>query len=74
MLSVIIPAYNEELTVDRAYYTIMQYERYSMILIIFLSLSGMLDTIIGNGVGLLYNGIASAISALLNLILGWNLG
>ena len=59
---------------NRAYYTIMQYERYSMILIIFLSLSGMLDSIIGNGVGFLYNGIASAISALLNLILGWNLG
>ncbi len=59
---------------DRTYYSIMQYERYSMLLIIVLSLSGMLDTIIGNGVGFLYNGIAGAISALLNLILGWNLG
>ncbi len=59
---------------NRAYYTLMQFERYSMLLIIFLSLSGFFDSIIGNGVGFLYNGISKALSALLNLILGWNLG
>ena len=59
---------------NRAYYTLMQYERYSMILIIFLSLSGMLDGIIGGGVGLLYGGIVNALGSVVNLILGWNLG
>lgn len=59
---------------NRAYYTLMQYERYSMILIIVLSLSGMLDGIIGGGVGFLYNGIVNALSSVVNLILGWNLG
>ncbi len=55
---------------NRMYYTMMQYERYSMILIIVLSLSGMLDSIIGNGVGFLYSGIIRAFSMLLGLFLG----
>ncbi len=59
---------------NRAYYTLMQYERYSMILIIVLSLSGMLDGIIGTGVGFLYNGIVNALSSIVNLLLGWSLG
>ena len=59
---------------NRTYYKMMAYERYSMILIIFLSLSGMLDSIIGGGVGFLYSGMANALSAILNLLLGWNLG
>ena len=59
---------------NTTYYKMMAYERYSMILIIFLSLSGMLDNIIGGGVSFLYSGIANALSGILNLLLGWNLG
>lgn len=54
---------------NRAYYTLMQYERYSMILIMFLSLSGMLDSVIGGGVGFVYNGIISALNGIVGLIL-----
>jgi len=59
---------------NKTYYTMMQFERYSMFIIMFLSLSGMLDSIIGGGVGLLYRGIANALSSIINLLLGWNLG
>lgn len=59
---------------NKTYYTMMQFERYSMFIIMFLSLSGMLDSIIGGGVGLLYTGIANALSSIMNLLLGWNLG
>lgn len=59
---------------NKTYYTMMQFERYSMFIIMFLSLSGMLDSIIGGGVGLLYGGIANALSSIMNLLLGWNLG
>ena len=59
---------------DSTYYRLMEFERYSMFLIIFLSLSGFFDGLIGNGVGLLYNGIVNILSALVNLLLGWNLG
>ena len=44
---------------DKIYYTLLQYERYSMILIMLLSVSGTFSTIIGSGVsfisGLLFN-------------------
>ena len=59
---------------NKTYYTMMQFERYSMFIIMFLSLSGMLDSIIGGGVGLLYRGIANALTSIMNLLLGWNLG
>lgn len=59
---------------DSTYYKLMAYERYSMILIIFLSLSGFFDVIIGNGVGFLYNGITRFLVSIVNLLLGWNLG
>jgi len=55
---------------NRAYYTLMQYERYSMFLIMFLSLSGMLDSIIGGGVSIVYGGIVNALSSLVSLLLG----
>ena len=59
---------------NRTYYSMMQYERYSIFIIMFLSLSGMLDNIIGGGVGFLYRGIANALTGIMNLLLGWNLG
>ena len=59
---------------DRAYYRLMEFERYSMFLIIFLSLSGFFDGIIGNGVRFLYGGMTNVLSMLINLLLGWNLG
>ena len=54
---------------NRAYYTMLQYERWSMLLIMFLSLSGMLSGIIGSGVSLFYNGIIKVLSNLVNLLL-----
>lgn len=59
---------------DRAYYTIMQYERYSMYLIMFLSLFGFLDRIIGTGVSTVYGGIVKLLAGAVNLIFGWNIG
>ena len=46
---------------DNAYYKLMQLERYSMIIIIVLSLTGVFDSIIGTGV--------NVINALLNLVI-----
>lgn len=54
---------------NKAYYTMLQYERWSMLLIMFLSLSGMLGGIIGSGVSLFYNGIINVLSNLINLLL-----
>lgn len=59
---------------NRAYYTLMQYERYSLILIMFLSLTGMLDSIIGGGVSFIYGGIIEGLQSLTNILLGWKLG
>lgn len=59
---------------NRLYYSLLQLERYSMILIIVLSLSGMFDSIIGGGVSLLYSGIVKLLSNIVNILLGWNLG
>lgn len=59
---------------NRLYYSLMQLERYSMILIIVMSLSGMFDSIIGGGVNLLYSGIAKLLINVVNILLGWNLG
>ena len=55
---------------DRSYYTLMQYERYSMLLIMFLSLSGAFSTIIGTGMGTLYSAIAGLMNKLLSLAIG----
>ena len=54
---------------NKAYYTMLQYERWSMLLIMFLSLSGMLSGIIGSGVSLFYNGIINVLSNLVNMLL-----
>ena len=54
---------------DNAYYTMHRYERYSMILIMFLSFSGAFGRIIGTGVNVVFNLIATPVVQLLNLLL-----
>lgn len=52
---------------DQAYYKLMSFERYSMILIMILSLTGVFNSIIGTGVNFLYNAMAKAVLALVQL-------
>ena len=56
---------------DRTYYTMMQYERYSRLLIMVLSLSGAFSAIIGTGVNFFYDRISDAVVFLFNILLGW---
>lgn len=51
-----------------AYYKMLQYERYSMILIMVLSLTGVFSGIIGTGVNIVMNGILNVLNAAVNLI------
>ena len=53
---------------NRTYYQVLQYERYAIILIMFLSLSGAFDVIIGGGVNIFYSVIQNAVSAIISLI------
>lgn len=53
---------------NRTYYNILQYERYAIILIMLLSVSGAFDAIIGGGVSIFYGAISRAVSALISLI------
>lgn len=53
---------------DSTYYKMMQYERYSMFLIMFLSLTSMLDSVIGTGMNLFYGGIIKILTNLVNLL------
>ena len=46
---------------NRIYYQILQYEQYSIILIMILSVSGVFDSIIGNGVYTILSGIYNTI-------------
>ena len=54
---------------DNIYYTILRYERYSMILIMLLSLSGAFSYIIGNGVQIAANAIWTPIFNLIQAVL-----
>lgn len=54
---------------DKIYYTLMQYERYSMILIMVLSLSGALDTVIGTGVNVLSNVLFGGLNHMLGIFM-----
>ena len=54
---------------DNTYYKLMQLERYSMLIIMVLSLTGVFDSIIGTGVNLLYNGMARIAGHRIELIL-----
>lgn len=51
------------------YYRILQYERYAIILIMFLSISGAFDKIIGTGVNVVLTGMVNLIDLGISLIL-----
>ncbi len=53
---------------SRTYYQILQYERYAIILIMFLSLTGAFDVIIGTGVNIFYTIIQNAVSTMISWI------
>lgn len=53
---------------NRIYYNILQYERYAILIIMLLSLSGAFDLIIGTGVNAFYSVIARAVSMVVSLI------
>lgn len=54
---------------DRAYNNMLRYERYSMILIMLLSLTGAFSTIIGTGVTSVFNLIMSFLQRLVDFVL-----
>jgi Zn-dependent protease len=54
---------------DRTYYKMLQYERYFMILIMLLSLSGFFSGIIGTGVNVVMSGILKLLNAGISLVL-----
>ena len=54
---------------NSAYYKLLEYERYSLILIMALSLSGAFSAIIGGGVNLIFGGIIDFLNMLLRLVL-----
>ena len=53
---------------NRTYYTILQYERYAILLIMFLSLSGAFELIIGTGVDVAHTFIVNLVSNIFSLI------
>ncbi len=53
---------------DKAYYSLLSFERYSMILIMILSLTGMFDRIIGTGVNFFFNLILKGITSIFGLV------
>lgn len=54
---------------DRAYYTMLRYERYSLLLIMLLSITGVFGGVIGTGVNFFFDGIINLINSAINLIL-----
>lgn len=54
---------------NRSYYKLLQYERYSMILIMVLSLTGAFSRIIGTGVGFVFNGIINLLNVFVRMAL-----
>lgn len=54
---------------NNIYYKMLQYERYCMIIIMLLSLSGALDKIIGTGVYAVFDGLMAVISPLTNIVM-----
>lgn len=54
---------------DKAYYTMLQYERYSMILIMVLSLTGVFSGIIGTGVNFVLKPLVHMVNALIGIFL-----
>lgn len=54
---------------NRTYYRILEYERYSIILIMVLSLTGVFDSIIGGGVNAVFRIISQAVSVIVSPII-----
>lgn len=54
---------------NRAYYKMLQYERYCMLIIMVLSITGVFNRVIGTGVGLAMSGIMNLLELGVNLIL-----
>ncbi len=54
---------------NRIYYNVLQYERYAILLIMFLSVSGAFDVIIGGGVNIFYSLIERSVIAILSPLL-----
>ena len=54
---------------NRTYYKILQYERYSIILIMILSLTGVFNSIIGGGVSAVFTAISKTVSVIVSPIL-----
>jgi Zn-dependent protease len=52
---------------NRAYYTMLRYERYCMLLIMVLSLTGVFSSIIGTGVNVVFSGLINLIQPLVKL-------
>ncbi|MBQ6558170.1 MAG: site-2 protease family protein [Clostridia bacterium] len=61
VLGIIVP--------NRIYYKILEYERYSMILIMLLSLSGAFSMIIGTGVNFVMDGITALLDNLIRIVI-----
>ena len=53
---------------NRTYYNILQYERYAIFLIMFLSFTGAFDRIIGGGVSIFYDAIINVILKIFGLV------
>ncbi len=53
---------------NKAYYTLMSYERYSMLILMFLSISGVFSGVIGTGVNFLFNLIFKGVGSMFGLL------
>ncbi len=53
---------------NRTYYTILQYERYSIFLIMLLSLTGVFNSIIGGGVGIVFSLILKLVGLIVSSV------
>ena len=54
---------------DRTYYTMLQYERYFMIAIMVLSLTGAFSAVIGTGVSFFYDWMAKLVNAFIGIFI-----
>jgi len=54
---------------NRTYYTMLQYERYCMYLIMFLSLTGAFGSIIGTGVDIVLGGITNLLNLIVQMVI-----
>lgn len=52
---------------NRVYYNVLQYERYAMLLIMFLSVTGVFNSIIGGGVQLFYGALVKVVWSIVSV-------